>query len=277
MSKPFDATLKTLLELSPGDWPVLLGLPAGVTRVVDADTSTVSGAADKVLHVTGPPDWLLHLEFQTGPDPSLPRRMHLDNAVLEDRHDLPVLSAAVLLAPRANLKVLNGLYEQQFAGERYLSFQYRVIRIWELPVQPLLTGGLGLLPLACICEVEQPELPGVIERVKERVATVPRAEAARLWTAAYVLLGLRHSIELAERLLQGVIAMEDSVTYQAIVGKAERKLLLRQGTKRFGAPTAEALTAFNAITAPAQLEDLGDRLLDVGSWEELLQMPGTEG
>ncbi len=73
MPKPIDATLKALLEESPASWPVLFGLPAGAATVMDADTSTVSGGADKVLRVTGPPDWILHLEFQSGPDASLPR------------------------------------------------------------------------------------------------------------------------------------------------------------------------------------------------------------
>ena len=50
-TKPFDPTVKTLVETSPGDWPVLLGLPAAPTEVIDADIATVSGAGDKALRV----------------------------------------------------------------------------------------------------------------------------------------------------------------------------------------------------------------------------------
>ena len=46
VSKPFDPTVKTLVETSPGDWPILLGLPPAPTEVIDADVATVSAAAD---------------------------------------------------------------------------------------------------------------------------------------------------------------------------------------------------------------------------------------
>jgi predicted transposase YdaD len=77
VSKKFDATLKTLLELSPDDWPVLAGHPRGRAKVINAGASTVTAGADKVLRVSDRPPWLLHLEFQRGPDRSLPRRMHV--------------------------------------------------------------------------------------------------------------------------------------------------------------------------------------------------------
>ncbi len=64
--------------------------------------------------------------------------------------------------------------------------------------------------------------------------------------------------------------MEDSVTYQAITRKGERRMLIHMGTKRFGAPSAEVLASLNAITDNARLDELGVRLLEVGSWEELL-------
>jgi predicted transposase YdaD len=66
MSKPFDATLKALLEESPLDWPALAGKPAKAVELIDADIATVSGAADKVLRVRGTPDWILHIDFQAG-------------------------------------------------------------------------------------------------------------------------------------------------------------------------------------------------------------------
>src|SRR6266478_4871461 len=72
MERRFDATLKSLLEDDPADWPRLLGVNDPHVRVIDADISTISGAADKVLRLQGPPPSILHLEFQSGPDASLP-------------------------------------------------------------------------------------------------------------------------------------------------------------------------------------------------------------
>jgi Domain of unknown function (DUF4351) len=53
--------------------------------------------------------------------------------------------------------------------------------------------------------------------------------------------------------------------------KGSLKLILRQGTKKFGCePSQEELTTLNAITDIVKLEHLADRLLDVNSWTDLL-------
>ncbi len=49
-----------------------------------------------------------------------------------------------------------------------------------------------------------------------------------------------------------------------------RKLLLRLGGKRFGAPDAQSRTALEAITSLEALEQLAERLLEAESWQELL-------
>jgi predicted transposase YdaD len=282
VSKKFDATLKTLLELSPDDWPALAGQPRGRAKVINADVSTVTAGADKVLRVSGRPPWLLHLEFQRGPDRSLPRRMHVYNALLEERHGLPVRSVAVLLSPRANLSSLTGTYQQQMRGEpAYLTFTYQVIRVWELPVEPLLTGGPGLLPLAPISAVTEAQVPGVLRRMQERLSAATLApEAGRLWTATYVLMGLRYKSGWVDHLLEGVGAMEESVTYQAIINKGRvqelRRLLLLLGEDRFGPPDAQVTAAVEAISDVTKLERLAVRLLKAGSWVELLK-PAPRG
>jgi hypothetical protein len=67
-----------------------------------------------------------------------------------------------------------------------------------------------------------------------------------------------------------------STTYQKILRDGridgEQKLLLRQGTKRFGEPDPATLAAVEAIRDTDRLEALGERILepDVESWEDLL-------
>jgi hypothetical protein len=106
-----------------------------------------------------------------------------------------------------------------------------------------------------------------------------------LWTAAYVLTGLRYSEALARSLFGGVLEMKESSTYQAIVaeGRAEglslgaikeaRKFLLKVGRKRFGRPDEATRAAINAISDVSRLEQLGERMLEVESWTELLATP----
>ena len=95
--KQFDPTLKTLVEVGPGDWTVFAGQPAAPTRVIDADIATVSGAADKVLRVEAAPPYLLHLEFVSGHDAAdLPATLNKRNVLLDDRHGLLVRTVVVL-------------------------------------------------------------------------------------------------------------------------------------------------------------------------------------
>jgi predicted transposase YdaD len=157
---------------------------------------------------------------------------------------------------------------------------YRVIRLWQQPVESILAGGIATLPLAPLTDTRQQDLPGVVQRMQNRlVAEASRPLAAKLWSATYVLMGLRFPEALAERLLQGVLSMEESVTYQAILkrgGIAEaRRTLLRIGTKRFGAPDADTQAAITALNDLNRLEELHERALDVSSWQELLAPTGS--
>jgi hypothetical protein len=293
-AKPYDPTLKALVETEPRSWPDLFSWPAGPTAVLDADIATVSGAADKVLRVSANPPYLLHLEFVAGHDAAeLPRKLHIRNGLLEDRHELRVRSGAVLLRPEADSPQLTGLYERSFPGEEaYLRFRYHVVRIWQLPPELLLTSGLALLPLAPISAVTEAELPGIIRQMEQRLSgRRGRRQAQVIWAAAYILLGLRYSPALAAQLFRGVVSMKESSTYQAILqegrdeGMAEgmtqgavaeaRKLLRVFGDRIFGPPDARTATAIDRIDDLARLEELFGRAPTAGSWQELLGQPTT--
>lgn len=180
MRKPSDPIIKALVETSPADWLPLVGLPPAPVTVIDADIASVlAGAADKVIHVRGALEYLLHLDFQSGHDSArLPRRLRLYNTALDDRHELLVRSVAVLLNPRADSPRLTGIFERTFPGETpYAVWRYDVLRMWQVPVERLLTGGIGTLPLAPISDVREAELPHVIERMQRRL----RSPAERRW------------------------------------------------------------------------------------------------
>ena len=108
-------------------------------------------------------------------------------------------------------------------------------------------------------------------------AEVPEPEADTLWTAAYMLSGLRFPGQYMADLIRGVRGMEESTTYQLTLeegGVAEaRRLLLRLGTKQLGPPDAATVSAINSIRTLSRLEDLHDRATDVSSWRELLATP----
>jgi hypothetical protein len=217
----------------------------------------------------------LHLELQTSRDPELSRRLLRYNVLLYGRHGLPVHTAVVLLRPEADDPGLTGTVAYQSAhGRGGLDFRYQVLRVWQRPAEAFLVGGLGTIPLAPLSGVSLDALPSVIHRMEERLTReAPPADAAKLWAATYILMGLRFPAAFAGQLLKGVRVMKESTTYQAILADEAKRIMLRQGTKRFGPPHARTRAAIEAITDVDRLEQLTERLLDVSSWDELLATP----
>jgi predicted transposase YdaD len=285
MPGPIDDALKQLTELSPQDWVVRGGWPAAPATLIDADIATISGAADKAIRVAGTPDWLLAVEFQSGHDtPAKLPDLLLYNSALFKRHGLLVRTLLVLLHRRADSPRLTGFYERRFPGEPFeVALRYRVVRVWEVPAREWLAGGLGLVPLAPLGAVRQAELPAVVAQMQQRFDREPPRLAAELWSAAYILMGLRYQEPLIHTVLRGVMSLEESVTYQAIVREGEARgkaaealrLLLLQGRTRFGEPSAKVVAALDALSDVGQLEALAIRLLQANSWEELLRPNGS--
>lgn len=194
---------------------------------------------------------------------------------------LPVVSAVFLLHKAPDSPQITGVYEEFGpGGQAYLTFGYRVVRVWTENVETLLTGGLSLLPLAPVANVSPVQLPGIIRQMEARVeAEIPDdTEAAEFWTATYVLLGLRYDKATNARLLQGVRRMKESVTYQAIVEEGvekgrlteARRLVFRAATRRLSEPTATGQATLEGIGAVEVLESLLDRVFEVETWDELM-------
>ena len=284
MPLPFDATLKLLVQSHPRDWLDALHVPADApVEVLTPDLSTVTRFADTVLRVGD--RGILHLDFQSGPDPALPRRMLLYNALLHEAYGVPVHTAVVLLRPAAARAGLRGAVGYRMVPRRgRLDFRFELIRLWQRPAEELLAGGLGVVPLAALGKLPAgvratAGLAGVVERLVDRVIREAAPdEAAGLLSAAFILIGLRVPRPVGTELFRGVRAMRESSTYQAILdeGREEghvqeaRKILLRQGRRKFGAPGPEVEATIEAIGDLDRLERMSERLLDVTTWPDLL-------
>jgi hypothetical protein len=290
MSRDFDPTVKALVDFDPSCWLPFSGRPAAPATVISPEVSgTLSVAADAFLRVHADQAYVLHLDFQSGHDSAqLPPRLRLYNTLADDHTGLPVRSVAVLLRPEADSPRLTGELVRGLPGEEpHNIFRYGVIRVWQLPTEQLLAGGLATLPLAPLSVAGESEVRRVIGHMKERLRE--EARAGELWTATRVLMGLRHSQDLIDLLLRGVQGMKDSVTYQAIVaegvaegvikGRAEgeRKMLLLLGKEHLGPPDEAARAALEAIDDVDRLEELGKNVFKVKTWQELLATPPVGG
>jgi predicted transposase YdaD len=283
VSKPFDATSKALVETAPADWLTFLGLPGDTATVIDADVSTVTAEADRVIAVrqgaARSVSYILHIEFQASYKTDLPERMLRYNVLLRTRHRTRVRSVLVLLRPEADGPVLTGTLSDEAGPGSPIRFEYDVLRVFDRSPDDLLNGPVSLLPLAPLSRLREEDLPGVIQRMQERLTRQPvgALDAGTFWTATNVLMGLRYDRALAERLLREVRGMEESVTYQAIVAKGEEKgraaearnLILLLGGKRFGTPDPAILSRLNAVRSLRRLEQIAGRILEVETWDEL--------
>jgi hypothetical protein len=152
------------------------------------------------------------------------------------------------------------------------------LRLWRQPVEPFLTGGLGLLPLAPLCDVPAAGLPAVIDRMARRLSReAAPGEADQLWTASYVLMGLSLSKQIANGLMRRVLTMKESVTYQAIVEEGEVKALqetlLELGTERFGPADETVRAAIQSNQSVDHLKAMRRHLLTAATWAALLATP----
>jgi hypothetical protein len=255
--------------------------------VIDSNLSTVTAEADKVLWIDDPEPWIEHIEFQASRDVRLEDRAHLYSTLLGYHHQVPIRTALVLLRPEADGPELTGQRERRLPeGDVYDWFRYDVVRVWQQRVDVLLACGLTVLPLAPVSDVDVGRVPGVLMAISDRLAREASAEqAATLWNATRILMGLRYPENQVDAIVEGVSAMlfgihgiEESSVYQGILRKGRamgaveeaKKTLLRQGRKKFGPPGEKVESEIAALGDLERLHDLIDRILDVSSWDELL-------
>jgi hypothetical protein len=282
MSLPFDATLKDLAREDPAAFLAVFDRPpAAPLSLRNVDLSTITTAADLVVGLGDPLVEIVHIDFQSSAAANKPAAVLVYNALLFDQYGVPVHSIVILLRPQAAHANLHGAVSYATRpGRGKKEFGYEIIRLWERSAEDLLAGPLGTAPLALLGRLPEgvelvAGLRGVAERLLARLEReVPPERARKLLTAAWVLTGLRLRRDVARQVFRGVRAMRDSDTYMAIIdeGREEeaKKMILRLGQKRFGPPAEDVKTRLEAITDIERLEQLGEALLDAGSWSDLL-------
>ncbi len=212
---------------------------------------------------------ILQIEFQTEPqsNPPIPLRM-LDYWVgLYRKYRYPIEQVVIFLRP-TNAEVV---FTEQFA-EGNTTHRYRVIRIWEQDPAPLLANP-GLLPLAVLARTTAPT--SLLQQVAAQVELIEEPGQQREISAyTEILAGLKFDKDLIRRYLREEL-MRESVIYQEIRQEAlqeglerEISLVLRLLTRRLGQVAPEVRSQIQQLPV-AQLEELGEALLDFSSTQEL--------
>ncbi len=145
----YDTISKHLIQTYPKDF---IRLTFGqddveVLDILDTEQHTVDTRhTDSLIrvHIAGK-EALIHHEFQTTDDPSMPLRMagYIIRAI--ERHNLPIYSSVIYLRRSAGRRD-PGYFTHEISGRRVL-MEYTVIRLGEIEGQDILDGGpSGLFP-----------------------------------------------------------------------------------------------------------------------------------
>lgn len=285
MAMTFDATLKQLGRDCPQGVLAEFDRPPTLpVSVLNVDLSTVTKSADLVLGLGEPLEEIVHLEFQS----SAAAWKHADllayNSLLFDQHHVPVHTILVLLRPQAAHHNSNGQVSYSpRPGRGRMQFEYEVVRLWERPAERLLSGELGLAPLAILGELPKgtPRDDGlalVVQGLVERLTREADPEQSiKLLTVALLLAGLRVSRNVALRIFRGVPMLEESDTYLMILEQGEerarRKDILLFGEARLGTAGEAVKERLANVKDPERLTRMVQRAATAANWDEILETP----
>ncbi|HEY7390360.1 MAG TPA: DUF4351 domain-containing protein [Bryobacteraceae bacterium] len=245
---------------------------ATVTRWLSVELPEVRNTRVDLLGETETGE-LLHIELQSSNDPRLPLRMAeycLGVLRLFGRFPRQVL----VYVGQASLKM-----EAELKGPA-LRYSYRLVDIRELDGERLLESpSVGDNIVAILARLRDPR--AAVRRVVDRIARLSHAEREEALARLAILVGLRKLGEVLEEEVARMPITEDIMEHDLFgprlrkaraegLQEGELTLLRRQIEKRFG-PIPPGMQERLSALSPSQLEDLGERLLDAASLEQLFQ------
>jgi predicted transposase/invertase (TIGR01784 family) len=269
----FDPTCKFLAESFPADFATwLLGEPITLTKLSPTELLLEPIRADSLILLNSD-RLILHIEFQTEPDPTMPFRMADYRLRLHRRFpDKEIKQIVIYLNPTGSELVYQTVFE--IPGMRA---EFEVIRIWEQPTQPFLES-MGLLPLAVLTQTS--DKAQTLRQVAAKVEAISEQRVqSNVAAAAGILAGLTLNRDFINQVLRREI-MQQSVIYQEwreeFLHEGEEKgalregqsLILRQLSRRIGDLTPEIRSQIQSLSL-TQLEDLGEALLDFSNGADL--------
>lgn len=252
----------------------------------DRANDTVAGVGDPAA---GGVPWAVAVEFQNRPDPDMFGRLvvYLGGLWLALRPDAERGSRFHLGAVVVNLTGvgLSGR-DMRWSAAGLVTHLGVVERNLEREPAADLLGGIdagrvsrGLLPWVPL--MAGADDPGLLDHWAELAAAEPdRRRRADYGGLARVFAEKSGAKELWHAKLEGWEVEESAVVNEWIArgtarGAVEeaRNLILRLGTRRFGAAGPAAEAAVRGVQDRDRLERMADRVLDAAGWDDILATP----
>ncbi len=211
-----DNLCKRLAEEYPDQFARWLFGVRGKVKVVKTEMSREPIRADSAIFSRAARE-TLHAEFQGSLKSAVPVPLRmLDYFVGFKRQNPKQHVRQVLVVLKPSRKPVPDRYED--ARTVHI---YDVVRLWEQDPAELLEHA-GLLPLATLCRAESGEklLKEVAARIEHLESREQRRETLN-W--ARIMAGLRYDTDLIYEILKESDMLEESVVYQDILKKGERR------------------------------------------------------
>ncbi|PZD73539.1 hypothetical protein C1752_01921 [Acaryochloris thomasi RCC1774] len=271
----YDNTCKFLAETFSSDFATwLLGKPVPLTKLSPSELSLEPIRADALILLESE-EHVLHIEFQTEPDATMPYRM-ADYRLRAFRRfpNKQMKQVVVYLTPTKSRFVHQTVFE--IPGTRH---EFGVVRLWEQPTQPFLDSP-GLLPLAVLTQTL--DKTQTLKQVAVQADSIQDKQVqSNVVASAAILAGLSLERSFINQVLRKEI-MKQSVIYQDIIdegrleghreGRLEesQSLILRQLNRRVGELPFELRSQLARLSLE-QTEALAEALLDFAEQSDLVE------
>lgn len=145
----YDSAIKCISpELSADIATLVLGRKPDLKQISESLPSD-ERLVDFLAKMTGDEESILHIEFQTKYDSNMPVRMLAYHARIVERYGLPVYPVVVYLTQTD--RQIETTYSSHVGGKHIFTFNYDVIKVWELKSKTVfedeLAGLYALTPL----------------------------------------------------------------------------------------------------------------------------------
>ncbi|MBE9033410.1 Rpn family recombination-promoting nuclease/putative transposase, partial [filamentous cyanobacterium LEGE 11480] len=192
---------------------------------------------------------VLHIELQTDPTKVMPMRLADYRLRIHRKAPDKTIHQVVIYLRQTNSEQV---YQEYFeiAG---MYAEYRVIRIWEVPIAQLMQYS-GLLPFAALGQTDNPEQ--VLRDSVQAMSQLPASnQQHEVLGAAYLLSGLVLDQAMIGKIIRRDV-MRESVTYQAVLDEGREEGLqlgIKEG-RQVGIEEARRSIVINLLREGASID-----------------------
>jgi predicted transposase/invertase (TIGR01784 family) len=206
----YDNTCKYLAATFPSDFASwLLGKPIPLTKLEPSELTVEPIRADSVIFLESK-EIIMHLEFQTKPDPTMSYRMANYWLRLYGKYPNKEIHQTVIYLKRTNSPLV---HETSFKSKQMIH-NFNVICLWEEPTETF-QQYLGLWPLAVLSKTIDPE--ETLRQVARQIENIEDKQVqSNVAASTAIISGIALNKEIIQRLLRSEI-MKESVIYQEIL------------------------------------------------------------